>query len=116
MVVSIAFPRSNYCQDLQPDPNINITARDFRRAKENVSTIPSRPINPHGVLAAVGSGAVKGDFAALVAVRRVGGPYSLIPSAFKVLGDLGKGEGEEGKGEKSGFEEHCCGWAAVGSR
>lgn len=42
----------------------------------------------------------------LVAVRRVYRPCCLIPSAFKVVRDLGKGEREHRKGEKSGLEEH----------
>ncbi len=81
-----------------------------------MSTEATRTIDPDGVLAAVGGGAVKGDFTALVAVGGVGGPCGLVPSAFEVLRDLGKGEGEERKGEKSGLAEHGCGWFAVDTR
>ncbi len=62
----------------------------------------------------MGGGAVKRDFAALVTIGRIGGPYSLIPSTFEAIRDLGKGEREESKGEKSGLAEHYCGWIAVG--
>jgi len=125
MEVSIAFQDQNcftppefqlyHRQNLQINPDVIITAEDFRSAEENVSTVATRSINPQGILAAVSRGAVKGDRAALVAVGRVYGPCSLIPSVFKVLGDLCKGKGEESKGEKSGLAEHCCGWNAVGS-
>jgi len=80
-----------------------------------VSAVATCTIYPHGVLAAVGGGAVKADFATLAAVGRVGRPGGLVPSALEALRDLGKGEGEESKGEKSGLVEHGCGWIAVDS-
>ena len=56
----------------------------------------------------MGGGAVKADTTTLVAAGRVGGPFGLIPPAFEVIRDLGKSEGEESKGEKSGLVEHYC--------
>lgn len=94
---------------LQPCPDVNITARYLRRAKENMSTEATRTINPYRVFAAVGGSVVKGDFATLVTAGRIDGPCSLVPPAFEVLGDLGKGEREESKGEKSSLEEHFLG-------
>ena len=79
-----------------------------------MSTVATRSINPQGILSAVSRGAVKGNRATLVAAGRVDGPLSLVPSIFKVLGDLCKGKGKESKGQKSGLAEHDCGWNAVG--
>lgn len=95
-------------QNLHINPDVNITGGDLRRAEENMSTVATRTIDPDGTLAAVGGGAVKGDFTALVAVGRINWPYGLIPPVFEIVLDLGKGEGEERKGEKSSFAEHCC--------
>jgi hypothetical protein len=102
--------------DLHINPDVNITAGDFRRTEKNVPTVATRTIDSHGVLATVSGGAVKGDCTTLVAVGRVGGPCRLIPPVFEVLSDLGKGEGDESKGEKSWLAEHCCGGLAVKNR
>lgn len=77
--------------DLHPSPDIDITAGNLRRAEEDVSAVPTRTINPHGVLAAVRLGAVQGDFTTLVTVGCVGRPCRLIPSALEALGDLSEG-------------------------
>ena len=102
-------PASQLCHDqnLHESPDVNITAWDFGSAEENVSTIATRAINPHGIFAAVGGGAVKSDFTALIAVSGVGGPCRLVPSAFEALRDLGKGEWKESKHEKSRLGKHC---------
>jgi hypothetical protein len=54
-----------YHRNLQPNPNVNITARDCCRAEENMPTVAAWTINLHGVLPAMGGGVVKGDRAAL---------------------------------------------------
>lgn len=95
-------PREN----LHICPNVNITSWDFRGSNENVPTETAGTVNPHGVLAAMGRGAVEGDLSALVTVGGVGGPCRLVPAALKVLRDLGKGEGKEGEGENGGATEH----------
>lgn len=51
--------------NLQPNLDVNITGRDVRRAKENMSTETTRTSNLHGVRPTVGSSAVKGDCTAL---------------------------------------------------
>jgi hypothetical protein len=58
----------------------------------------------------MGGGAVKCDYTALVAVRRVGWPCGLVPSAFEVVRDLGKCKRKESESEKSGLAEHYYGW------
>ena len=93
-------------KNLHPSPDIDFTTGDFRRTKENVSTVAARTIHPHGVLAAVGGGAVERDFTALVAVRRVSRPCGRVQPFFETLRDLTKRKGYESKGKNSSLVEH----------
>lgn len=95
-------------RDLHVGPNVNITGRDTRRAKENVSTVTTSASNLDRVRAAVGGGVVKGNNTTRVTVRCVDRPCGLIPPAFEVVRDLGKREGKESKGEKSSLAQHYC--------
>jgi hypothetical protein len=92
--------------NLHPSPDVYITAGDFGGADEYMSAVTASAIHPDGVLAGVGSGGVEADFTTLVAIRCVGGPCGLVPSALEALGDLANGEGKESKREKSGLAEH----------
>ena len=94
--------------NLQPCPDVDISARNLRCADEDVSTVATSTIDPDGVFASVGLCAVKGNFAALVAVSCIRGPCGLVPTAFEAFGDLGNGErGErEREREKSGLSDH----------
>lgn len=106
-------------ENLHIRPDIDIAAGHFGCAEENVSAVSTGTIHPDRVLAAVGGGAVQGDFTTLVAVLRVRRPCGLIPSGFEVVRDLTKCERHESKCEEGGLAEHFCGcqhvrsWTAV---
>ena len=125
--VSIAFEDQNCFalagflfrndEGLQICPNINIAAGgNLCRAKENVPAVATRAANFYRVLSAVSCGAVKGHRAALVAVGRVDWPCGLVPSAFKVVADLGEREREGSKREKSSLVEHGCEYKAEANK
>ena len=97
-------------------PDVNVTAGYLGGAEENMSTVATRAFDLYGVLATMGSGAVKADISSLVAVRRIDRPLGLVPSAFEVVGDLGKGGRDKSKSKESDMAEHDCGWIATGSR
>lgn len=76
-----------------------------------MSTITAGAVDSDRVLAAASLGrAIESDLAALVAVRRVGRPSDLVPSALKALADLREGGSRNRQCEKGGLEKHlCCG-------
>lgn len=80
-----------------------------------MSTIATCAIDPYRVLAAMGGGAVQAHLASLVAVGCVDRPFGLVPPAFEIVGDLGKGRREKSESEKSYLAEHGCGWNATDS-
>lgn len=49
----------------QPNPNVNITSGDTRRSKENMSTVATWTGDLHGILSAMGRGAIEGYCSAL---------------------------------------------------
>ena len=96
-------------KNLHVSSDVNITAGYRGGAEEDVSTVATPASNLHRVLTAMGGRTVEADCASLIAARREDRPFSLVPPAFEVVGDLGEGEGEESKGEQSCLTEHCCG-------
>lgn len=105
--------------NLQPDPDVEITARDLLGAEENMPAISTGAIDPDGILAAVGRRAIEGHLAALVAVGRINGPCRLVPAALEVVGDLGGRQGREdagGEGQEGGLADHGCGVWCVSER
>jgi hypothetical protein len=101
--------------NLQVRPHIHLPSRNLRGADENVAAVPARTVNADGVLARVRCRRVERDFAALVAVARIGWPRCLVPAILKALGDLSDGDGgeREGQREETGFGEHGCGLRVV---
>jgi hypothetical protein len=93
-------------KNLHPSPDIDFAMGDFRRTKENVSTVATRAIHPYRVLAAMGGGAIEGDFTALVAVRCIGRPCGRVQPFFETLRDLTKRKWYESKGKNSSLVEH----------
>jgi len=102
-------PALSTSQNLQPNSDINIPSRNLCCAEENVSAEATRTIDPHGVLAAVGRGAVKSNFTTLVAAGRINRPCRLIPSILEVLRHLSKGKRKKSQSKKGGFAEHLGG-------
>lgn len=99
---------------LQVSPDVNITAGDFRCAKEDMTAIATGTSDLDRLCAAMRGRSVNTDWAALIAVGRIDGPCSLVPSTFEPFGDLSNGERQDskGEGEKGALAEHFRGWIA----
>jgi len=78
---------------LHPYSDIYIAAWDFRRSKEGMATVSSSTGHFDRIASAVCFRRVERDCTTLVAVRSVGCPGRLIPTAFKVVRYLGKRKG-----------------------
>jgi hypothetical protein len=94
-------------QYLHVCPNIKITARDLIRADEDMPTVTTSTIDPYGVLSTMRLRAIQADLAALVAVRSISRPSSLIPTALEALSNLGRSKRKQSrKGKESALSEH----------
>jgi hypothetical protein len=87
-------------------PDVDVPRWDLLCAHKDVTAEASRTVNTDRVLSSMGCRRVQGDFAALVAVCRINGPCSLVPSVFEALAHLGDSWSRKGEGKDGGLAKH----------
>lgn len=92
---------------LQVSPDVDISRWNLRCADKDVAAVASRTVDTDRVLASMGCCRIQGDFATLVAVCRIRGPCSLVPSVLETLAHLGNRWGREGESKEGSLAKHC---------